>query len=614
MTVRVAAASVNTLPLDFEGNAEKVFHLLRQASENRIQIIVFPELVLSGYGCEDYFWHPHTSVRAQQALKSLLPATKGMLAAIGLPLLHRGKLYNAAAVVANGKLLGYYLKQHLPMDGVHYEGRWFEPGFRQPLKDADLYWGPFVISWQGLRIGIEICEDSWRPTRPATPYNAHILLGLNASPFTLKKISQRRQLVKESSLRLRCVYAYANLLGNEAGKLLYDGESLIGFEGEIYAATPLFSWQPYELTWADFDSSQIFHAHIVYKAKEVRKLPTLPLPDESLFPLAETVPSSPLSCVEVSQEKAFFEAETLGLWDYLRKSGHTGFVVSLSGGVDSAVTTVLATHALRKAAQNIPDAANLPAPENPLPLAQRVWTVYQKTQNNSPTTEKYARQLAKDLEIPFWVWDIQPLVDRYEALVSQSLPRPLSWEKDSLVRQNIQARSRVPGIWMLANFYEALLLVTSNRSELSVGYSTMDGDTAGGLAPLAGIDKPFLQTWCVWAAQILNLPILEKIAQQEPTAELLPNQTDEKDLMPYPILNAIEFYWFHGWDEESLTAKVHALFPTYPSTQIKKWVDTFRFRFLSAQWKRERSAVGFHVDTYDVDPRASARFPVLAKR
>ncbi|HNT55773.1 MAG TPA: hypothetical protein PKG95_13730, partial [Anaerolineaceae bacterium] len=217
--------------------------------------------------------------------------------------------------------------------------------------------------------------------------------------------------------------------------------------------------------------------------------------------------------------------------------------------------------------------------------------------------------------------DVQPVVAAYRAEAEEALGRPLTWDQDDVALQNIQARARAPMIWMLANLQQALLVATSNRSEVAVGYATMDGDTAGGLVPLAGIDKHFLRQWLVWAEKdcavgLGPLPALQKVNVQIPTAELRPptaQQQDEKDLMPYPLLSRIEKLWIRDrLDPLDMVPILEREFPDFTRKQLANYLIRFLQLWCRNQWKRERYAPGFQLDDESLDPKTWCRFPILS--
>jgi NAD+ synthase (glutamine-hydrolysing) len=248
-------------------------------------------------------------------------------------------------------------------------------------------------------------------------------------------------------------------------------------------------------------------------------------------------------------------------------------------------------------------------------------TVYQSTRNSSDTTRQAAQVVARAIGASHLELDVDSLVCEYQRLVEGALGRSLNWELDDLALQNVQARARAPGVWMIANVKSALLLATSNRSEAAVGYATMDGDTAGGLSPIAGIDKAFIRRWLVWMRDVGpvglgNIPELSVVTAQVPTAELRPasaEQTDEHDLMPYDLLDAIERSAIR--DKRSpldVFLLMRAAFKQYEARQLADWVQRFFQLWARNQWKRERYAPSFHVDDANLDPKTWCRFPILS--
>jgi NAD+ synthase (glutamine-hydrolysing) len=255
-------------------------------------------------------------------------------------------------------------------------------------------------------------------------------------------------------------------------------------------------------------------------------------------------------------------------------------------------------------------------------FVQRLLTcVYQSTRNSSETTRRAARELAEALGAVFLEFDVEAIVRQYVEMVSGGIGRNLTWEQDDLALQNIQARARAPGVWMVANITGSLLLSTSNRSEAAVGYATMDGDTSGGLAPIAGIDKAYLRRWLEWMERegprgAGPVPALGLVNAQQPTAELRPpeaGQTDEDDLMPYEILDAIERAAIR--DKHVPVEVFHlmqAQFPHHEHRQLGLWVERFFRLWTRNQWKRERYAPSFHLDDENLDPKTWCRFPILS--
>jgi len=247
--------------------------------------------------------------------------------------------------------------------------------------------------------------------------------------------------------------------------------------------------------------------------------------------------------------------------------------------------------------------------------------VYQASANSSPVTREAAARVAAALGATHVELDIAPMVAGYVNMVEKAMGRRLDWAGDDLALQNIQARARAPAVWLLANLRGALLLATSNRSEAAVGYATMDGDTCGGISPIGGIDKAFLRHWLDWLesvgpAGLGAMPALSVVTKQRSTPELRPPdsaQSSEGDLMPFPVLDAIERLAIRDKRvPRDVLSDLRARFPEYPADQMRLWVERFFALFSRNQWKRERYAPSFHLDDENLDPKTWCRFPILS--
>ncbi|MDH3717936.1 MAG: NAD(+) synthase, partial [Planctomycetota bacterium] len=570
--IKVAAAAVNQTPLDWDGNRQNILAAMDAARRQQVSVLCLPELCITGYGCEDAFHSTGIQEIAQQVLLEIAPQTAGMIVSVGLPLLYSGGLFNAACLIADGRIVGFAAKQNLAGEGIHYEPRWFKPwpaDVRAEVQiNGDTYAiGDLIFDCGGVMIGFEICEDAWVANRPGGDLaagGADIILNPSASHFAFGKQEIRRRFVLEGSRAFGVTYVYANLLGNEAGRAIYDGGALIASGGRMVAEGPRFLFADFHLTSAvvDIDATRQQRSRISSFQPDVTDEKANAIVADVEFPSLKPATSpAPLPDWEsgaVIKEEEFTRAVALGLLDYLRKSRSQGFVVSLSGGADSSSVATLVALAVRFAQAEIGSdglrrklvyMSGLPADANDPAWIHRLLTcIYQSTRNSSDTTRTAAAELAAALGANFLEFDVDAIVDSYVDMVSAGMGRDLTWQTDDLALQNIQARARAPGVWMVANIQGALLLSTSNRSEAAVGYATMDGDTSGGLAPIAGIDKAYLRRWLIWMERegpqgIGPLPALSLVNQQQPTAELRPpqaGQTDEDDLMPYEVLDAIE--------------------------------------------------------------------------
>ncbi len=643
--INVAAVALNQTPLDWLGNAENIRTAITAARKQGASIVCLPELSITGYACEDAFFSADVQRRAINVLQELIPLTEGIAVSVGLPLLYSGALYNCVCLIANQKIVGFVPKRNLAGDGIHYEPRWFKAWPHGKTGefaiDGALYpIGNLVFDLGDVRIGFEICEDAWAANRPGGELSqaaVDLILNPSASHFAFGKQSVRRRLVLESSRAFSVTYIYANLLGNEAGRVIYDGSTFVASSGQMVAEGERLSFADFVVTTAsiDIDTTRMNRIRLAsFQPQEGDTGPVsvpVPFTFPEVRPKPKEVPIAPWEQGHFVKEEEFTRTVALGLFDYLRKSRSNGFVVSLSGGADSSAVAVLVWLAVRLGIQeqglekfrsrlsHLPDLKNATTPAD---LVGKLLTcVYQATQNSSQTTEKAATELSQGLGAEYIRLDVNPMVDAYLEAVSTSLNRNLNWEEDDVALQNIQARVRAPGVWLIANLRNFLLLATSNRSEAAVGYTTMDGDTCGGLAPVAGIDKAFLRHWLDWMCSegpegIGNVPELNKVVSQEPTAELRPQeagQTDEDDLMPYEILDWIERAAILDKQGPVDVFRMMCVeFPAYSPEQLALWAERF-FRLWSRnQWKRERFAPSFHLDDENLDPKTWCRFPILS--
>jgi len=643
--IHVGAAVLNQIPLDWPGNQARIRAAIEEARNAGVSVLCLPELCITGYGCEDAFLSPNTVHRAWASLKLLLPATRGMIVSFGLPVLHQHGLFDCACLVADGEVVGLTAKRFLAGDGIHYEPRWFKPWPQQVRNDVVIEgetfpMGDLYYDCGGVRIGFEICEDAWVANRPGATLalkGVDIILNPSASHFAFGKLEIRKRFVLEGSRAFGTSYVYANLMGNEAGRAIYDGGALIASGGKLLATGPRFGFHDIDLVSATIDVEAIR----LNQARTASFQPQLNSEDNCCVRVAFDFPAGKLSEENIPRatwetgvmlkEEEFTRAEALALFDYLRKSKSHGFIVSLSGGADSAATACLVHLMVALGLKELgadgfkaklAHIANLSVTDDVRAVTrQLLTTVYQASENSGSVTRNAARAIATAIGAEHYDWEVGDVVRRYTETIESATGIKLDWAKHDIALQNIQARVRSPGIWLLANLKNALLLSTSNRSEAAVGYATMDGDTSGGLSPLAGIDKAWLRHWLRWmetnGPECLGpIPALKAINQQAPTAELRPagrKQTDEDDLMPYAVLDAIERAAIR--DKQGpleVFALMRAQFPQYPSAQLGLWVERF-FRLWSRnQWKRERYAPSFHLDDENLDPKTWCRFPILS--
>lgn len=598
--LRIGGATVNQIPLDWKNNTQNIIDAIEAAKKQDIRILCLPELCITGYGCEDWFLSDWVSERALQEVGRIKDHCDGIMVSVGLPIRLNNITYNSTCVVWNKNILGITCKQFLARDGVHYEPRWFNPWPQGKVTEFSVHGttvpvGDVIYEAEGIKIGFEICEDAWRKhNRPGyrlKERGVDLILNPSASHFAMRKSKIREEeIVIEGSSKFNCVYVFANLLGNEAGRMIYDGDIIIGQRGKLLAVNKRLSFRGFNIASCAIDFSDPSKSEV----------------------LART------DFREVNEELT--QALSLALFDYLRKSKAGGYVVSLSGGADSSSCAVFVAEMVKRASTELGwdkfyAALGL---ENTGATWQHavgklLACAYQGTKNSSRTTLQAAQSLAQSIGARFYHWTIDSEVDAYSQKIEQAIGRPLTWDADDITLQNIQARSRSPIIWMLANVNRSVLLTTSNRSEGDVGYATMDGDTSGSLAPIAGLSKPFILQWLQWAEKNLGHTGLHDVNQLQPTAELRPqesHQTDETDLMPYRVLEEIEHQAIYL--KRSPQAVFNAMKGAHDPPALKTHIKKFFRLWAANQWKRERLAPSFHLDDLNVDPRTWCRFPILS--
>ncbi len=663
--IKVAAAVLNQTPRDWKGNKANILEAIRQAKEQKVSILCLPEATITGYGMEDDYFCADVPQRAIRKLKDIIsegvpnsgridPMCWNLIFCVGLPIRFNNTLYNAVATVVNGKVLGFTCKQHLAGDGIHYENRWFKPwpqGVVQsvniPELGGEIPIGDIHFNIGGIKIGYEICEDAWVANRPGTVLatkGVDIYLNPSASHFSFGKLNTRRNFVVDGSRAFSATYIYANLVGNEAGRAVYDGGALIATGGSLVVVGKRFTYNNVLLTTAvvDVDNTRTSQVRTASFQPNIEKYNegcvdcdfTYTTVSEKLTinPVQEKWELSP----DIKHEECV-RALGLALMDYMRKSHTKGFTISLSGGADSAMVTYLCAMGIQMAIDELGVAKFITKYCPQLGTGARcsnfdqwtkekqierlvsllITTAYQATAQSGEVTRHAASELAKALNVPHYEFDVEPMVQEYKKLGVIVKGSELTFEANDITLQNLQARVRCPSIWMIANMKGTLLLTTSNMSEAAVGYATMDGDTAGSVAPIAGLPKVYIREFLAWVAGAGDTigDAMYLIVKQQPTAELRPasyKQTDEDDLMPYWLLHKIETLVVKNRQTPvEVYQSLKVLIDDYDNNQLIKDITKFFKLFSINQWKRERYALSFHMDDHNLDPRTWCRTPIL---
>ena len=505
--MRLSLAQINTVVGDLDGNAERIRGRLAEAKDQQADLVVFPELAVTGYPPEDLLLRPSFVQAAQAKAEALAREARGIVALIGVPWFDRD-LYNACAVCAAGEIKTVYRKRFLPNYGVFDEDRYFATG-------RDLV----LLEHGGTLVGPTICEDMWQPGPPATDLalaGAQLLVNLSASPFHLLRDREREEMFATRARDNSCLVAFCNSVGGQ-DELLFDGNSLVlDEEGHLLARGPSFeeALLVVDIEPADAIGRRLRDVRRRALARDRRELPDLPI-------VHVGSPHGPRARVKAVIAPRLDELEQmrvgleLGLSDYVNKNGFGEVVVGISGGIDSALTAALAVEALGP---------------------QRVHCVSMPSRFSSAETRADARRLAANLGADFRELPIDQIYDALEGVLAESF----AGRESDLAEENLQARIRGVLLMALSNKFGWLVVATGNKSELSVGYATLYGDLAGGFALI----KDVFKTDVFRLAKYLNERagdkfIPETIIERAPSAELRDNQLDEDSLPPYPALDKV---------------------------------------------------------------------------
>jgi NAD+ synthase (glutamine-hydrolysing) len=523
--MRLALAQINTVVGDLAGNRDRILGRLDEAKESGADVVLFPELAVTGYPPEDLLLRPGFVRAAERTLNEIARAARGIVAFVGSPLFDRD-LYNACAVCAGGEVKALYRKRFLPNYGVFDEDRYFAPG-------NDL----FLLEHGETLIGPTICEDIWQPGPPATDLalaGAELIANISASPFHVGRDREREEMLVTRARDNSAFLAFCNAVGGQ-DELIFDGHSLVlDDEGTVLARAPGFEEC---LLVVDVDPTEV----VARRLRDVRRRALARerggIPHVAVIHVGAPSPSKNGRHVEAPVAEPLDDLEQmrqaleLGLRDYVEKNGFREVVVGVSGGIDSALVAALAAEAL--------------GPE-------RVHCISMPSQFSSDATRTDARRLAENLGCPFMQLPIESIVEEFRGVLAE----PFGDREPDLTEENVQARTRGVLLMALSNKFGWLLVATGNKSELSVGYATLYGDMAGGFALL----KDVFKTDVFRLARHLNERegrelIPQSIIDRAPSAELRADQLDEDSLPPYPALDQVlEAYVEQDRSREELTS------------------------------------------------------------
>jgi NAD+ synthase (glutamine-hydrolysing) len=566
--LRLALCQMNATVGDLAGNAERIHAGIDAGREAGAQVVLFPELALSGYPPEDLLLRAHFLEEIEAKLHTLAGAAEGIVAIVGFPERGDRAVYNSAAVLANSSVHAIYRKVHLPNYGVFDEQRYFKAGSSEGMTmeldsllekpeprtgeqtASDELRGELVDEGFGVVLGVTVCEDLWVEGPPASAEaaaGARVILNASASPYHAGKGLERERLFGKRARETGAYVAFCGMVGGQ-DELVFDGHSFVlDPNGETIARGAQFSE---ELIVCDIDLENgsaprargghppLPTAQPDPNTPESRPTTSHETHTTRLRSVAhESTPKPPRSPIS-SREHEVYEALLLGLHDYVAKNGFGSVVLGLSGGIDSALVACLAADALGAERVNV---AIMPSPYS------------------SSATQQDARLLARALGLRAHELTIEPVMDAY----TQTLQTDFKGLETDLTEENLQARIRGNLLMALSNKFGWLVLTTGNKSEMSVGYTTLYGDLAGGFAVIKDVPKTLVYRLTRWrndssAAQALessgvtaasitpaSAPIPASIIERAPSAELRDNQTDQDSLPPYELLDRI----LHGYIE-----------------------------------------------------------------
>ena len=514
-TLRLALAQVDTTVGDVAGNARLAAEWIARARDVGAQVVIFPEQTITGYPAEDLWLKPHFLEAAGRALDELAGGVEGIVALVGYPE-RDGATYNSVAVLADGSVRARYRKVLLPNYSVFDERRYFEPGE-----------GPALIEVNGIKVGVTICEDVWYPGPPASIEalaGASLIVNPSASPYHRGKGVAREEMIRRRARETGAAFALCNLVGGQ-DELVFDGHSIVVSQGgETLARASQFE-------------EELLVCDVRVPPNPGMKGAAVSVPVVASLDLAG--PQQPVECPiaePLEPEAEIYTAITLGLRDYVRKNGFERVLVAVSGGIDSALVTLIAADAL--------------GPEG-------VTGVVMPSPHSSPETQEDARRIIRNVGAELVELPIEEAMRAYEQVLGAGASAGDGRESShpgaesarelesrapgtELAAENVQARIRGNLMMALSNQSGWLVLTTGNKSELSVGYATLYGDMAGGFAVIKDVPKTLVYRLVRYRNAVASRDLVpDSVLERAPSAELRPDQRDEDSLPPYEVLDRI---------------------------------------------------------------------------
>jgi NAD+ synthase (glutamine-hydrolysing) len=526
--MRIGMAQLNTTVGDFKGNTKKIVDTMAEAKSLGVDLLTFPELAICGYPPEDLLFKPRFIEENMSSLEKVIAGSSGLTAVVGF-VDAKDDIYNAAAIVHNGKLCGVYHKIYLPNYGVFDEDRYFRAGTECPV---------YIIA--GMGIGVNICEDIWYEAGPATVQayqGAEVIVNISSSPYHFGKVDFRERMLATRASDNIAIVAHNNLVGGQ-DELVFDGNSLVLDEkGRLIARGRQFEE---DLVVADLDVEAVFRTRLhdprwrkVTPLLEGQRWHTTKIViSESVVSPAAPKPLLPQRELQVSSgPKEVYDALVLGTRDYIRKNGFQKVLIGLSGGIDSGLVATIAVDALG---------------------ASNVIGVAMPSRYSSPASLSDAELLARNLGIKLLTIPIERVFESYLDVLAPSF----KGNEPNVAEENIQARIRGNILMALSNKFGWLVLTTGNKSEMATGYTTLYGDMAGGFAVIKDVPKTMVYKLARYRNSLADYQLIPSgILERAPSAELRPEQKDTDSLPPYDLLDPVlQAYVEEDKNEEQIIA------------------------------------------------------------
>ncbi len=626
--VRLAVASVNATVGATRSNVDRAVRVATAAAADGATVVVLPEQCIGGYSPEDLAqWRGFVAAQ-MDGLRRFATATEALPCAlvIGVTVARGAHLYNCAALVHRGAVHGFVPKEKLPTYNVFYEARVFARGARGLADEIDgVPFGDMVFDLDFGTLGLEVCEDAWSPDGPMRRRSyagAEVILNVSASPFRLGVMATRREMLATRAGDNQCTVAYANLVGANDG-LVFDGGGFVAQNGRLLLDAPRFR-EGFAAVTVDLDRTRRLRTenttwrtdqeewsastppvrHVKVLGATARAGLTYPSPPGASFFLpTDTRGKSPRA--EFCEE--LLDALALGIGDYFEKTGAFKTIgVALSGGRDSLLCLILARRYLDTRF------AALDAGGRAAKAGEMLRAFFMPTRYSSPETRAAAEIAAKELGVPLVVSNVDDAFERELAQIEAMLQ---PGEKlTAMSRQNVQARIRAERMWTWSNSAAGLFLQTSNMSEKAVGYTTIGGDMEGALSVIANVPKTVVNYLLDYLLETTGSEGIRQTLKKPASAELADDMEDEKDLMPFPVLDAcFALYAGEKMSVEEVRLALGAMFPAEDGKKLDAWVTKFGRLFTQSIYKWVQAPLSLHVGNLDLDRERALQLPVVQR-